>query len=139
MNPVTYPNFLSFLKHQKIEILSTEMSFSVSRDMGAFEWSGSGVSSVFTQLSNLWNLDMYRMILDILGFNTFAPDLLNVEETNELREMSIMTYLDQNNYSKAFRDNYLIVLPTPYVSPLLMIPSPAFLRLCNMLCSATDV
>ena len=111
MNPVTYPNFLSFLRHQKIDILSTEMSFSVSRDSGVFEWSGSGLSSVFTQWSNLWNLDMYRMLVDILRFNTFAPDLLGVEETRELREMSIERYLNDQGYSKAFRDNYLIVYP----------------------------
>ena len=117
MNPTTYPNFINFLKIKKIELLETEMSFSVSRDMGSFEWSGSGLSSVFTQLSNLYNPEMYRMILDILRFNTFAPDMLNLPETAQLREMSISTYLDQNNYSIPFRDNYLIVLPSPSVSP----------------------
>lgn len=84
--------------------------------MGSFEWSGSGLRSVFTQFSNLWNLDMYRMIFDILRFNTFGPDLLNVEETREVREMTIERYLDENGYSKAFRDNYLIVPPGPYPS-----------------------
>ena len=109
MNPVTYPNFLRFLRLRNIPILETEMSFSVSRDDGDFEWSGSSLFSVFSQLSNLWNPGMYRTLFDILRFNIFATDLLGMKETEELRAMSISTYLDQHNYSQAFRDNYLIV------------------------------
>jgi len=111
MNPVTYPNFLQFLKLKGIRTVDTEMSFSVSRDDGAFEWSGSSLSTVFTQPSNLWNWELYIMLYDILRFNTFATDLLDVEETPLLREMSISTYLDEHGYSQAFRDNYLIVRP----------------------------
>ena len=96
---------------RKIPILETEMSFSVTRDDGDFEWSGSSLFSVFSQLSNLWNPGMYRTLFDILRFNTFATDLLDMKETEELRAMSISTYLDQHNYSQAFRDNYLIVFP----------------------------
>jgi len=93
-----------------IPIVETEMSFSVSRDAGAFEWSGSSLFTVFSQLSNLWNLEMYRTLFDIIRFNTFATDLLELPETEELRAMSISTYLDQHQYSQEFRDNYLIVL-----------------------------
>jgi len=109
MNPVTYPNFLQFLKLKKIPILETEMSFSVSRDGGQFEWAGSSLTAVFSQISNLWNVSMYRTIFDILRFNAFATDLLDMEETEELPTLSISTYLDRHNYSQDFRDNYLIV------------------------------
>jgi predicted NAD/FAD-binding protein len=112
MNPVTYPNFLKFLQLKRIKTAETEMSFSVSRDAGVFEWSGSSLATVFTQPSNLFNWEMYVMIYDILRFNTFTPDLLNSEETPRLREMSISEYLDQHGYSQAFRDNYLIVRPS---------------------------
>src|SRR5947207_6722579 len=111
MNPVTYPNFLRFLRMRNITVLATEMSFSVSRDGGDFEWSGSSLFSVFSQLSNLWNPGMYRTLFDILRFNTFATDLLDMVETEEIRAISISTYLDQHNYSQEFRDNYLIVSP----------------------------
>jgi predicted NAD/FAD-binding protein len=109
MNPITYPNFLKFLKVLGIPILETEMSFSVSRDAGTFEWSGNSIFTVFSQLSNLWSPGMYRTLFDIIRFNTFATDLLDMEETDELRAMSISTYLDENGYSQEFRDNYLIV------------------------------
>src|SRR5271154_2851006 len=109
MNPVTYPNFLQFLKLKKIPLLETEMSFSVSRDGGQFEWAGSSLRAVFSQMSNLWNAGMYRTIFDILRFNAFATDVLDMEETEELPTLSISTYLDRHNYSQDFRDNYLIV------------------------------
>lgn len=53
LNPPTYPNFLRFLQHQKIPLLNTEMTFSVSQDKGKFEWAGEGLPGVFCQLGNL--------------------------------------------------------------------------------------
>jgi hypothetical protein len=52
-NPPTYPNFLRFLKLLKIPILDTQMTFSVSRDRGAFEWAGDGLGALFCQVGNL--------------------------------------------------------------------------------------
>jgi predicted NAD/FAD-binding protein len=52
-NPPTYPNFLAFLSHLGIPTNQTEMTFSVSRDGGLFEWAGKGLSSVFCQTRNL--------------------------------------------------------------------------------------
>jgi predicted NAD/FAD-binding protein len=109
MNPVTYPNFLRFLELKKIPLIDTEMSFSVSRDGGDFEWSGSNLFAVFAQVTNLWNLDMYSMLFDILRFNAFAPDILEMPDTYELRNLTISTYLDENGYTDSFRNNYLIV------------------------------
>src|SRR5262245_12041625 len=103
MNPVTYPNFLHFLKLKDIPLINTEMSFSISRNGGEFEWSGSSLFTVFSQLSNLWNAKMYRTLFDILRFNAFATDLLDMAETPELRNLTISTYLDENGYSQAFR------------------------------------
>jgi len=53
LNPPTYPNFLRFLRLLKIPLLSTEMTFSVSRDRGRFEWAGEGLGGIFCQMSNL--------------------------------------------------------------------------------------
>lgn len=54
---------------------------------------------------------MYRTVFDIIRFNTFATDILSMEETEELRTLSISAYLDRHGYSQEFRDNYLIVFP----------------------------
>ena len=62
---------------------------------------------------------MYRMIFDIVRFNTFATDLLDTPEGEG--GTSLQRYLDENGYSCAFRDNYLIVPPYP---SLLSLPVP---------------
>ena len=100
------------------------MTFGVSRDQGLFEWAGTSISSIFAQKSNTISLRMWQMIFDIIRFNQFALDLLTEEEESELdpthvngssprpqkprRQQSIGEYLDQNNYSDAFRNDYLI-------------------------------
>jgi hypothetical protein len=53
LNPPTYPNFLRFLRLLKIPLLDTEMTFSVTRDRGMFEWAGDGLGALFCQIGNL--------------------------------------------------------------------------------------
>ena len=70
-NPPTYPNFLRFLALRKssVEVIKTQMTFSVSRDSGAFEWAGDGLRSVFCQPRRVFALGMWRMLFDIMRFN----------------------------------------------------------------------
>jgi predicted NAD/FAD-binding protein len=103
------------------------MTFGVSRDAGSFEWSGSSLSAIFAQKSNLLNLSHWRMIYDIIRFNQHALDLLrSVDDDSEVfsngsqgsassktssaspAQLSIGDYLEKEGYSDAFRDNYLI-------------------------------
>ena len=67
---------------------------------------------------------MWQMIFDIVRFNQFALDLLSKEDESEIdisgangsakhigkpvRQQSIGEYLDQEGYSEAFRNDYLI-------------------------------
>ena len=48
MNAATYPNFLNFLKEVGVDPVDSEMTFAVSRDNGAFEWSGEA-KGIFAQ------------------------------------------------------------------------------------------
>ena len=110
MNPSTYPNFLRFLSlypELAAAIQPTEMTFSVSRDDGQFEWAGKTLRSVFCQLGRLFDSSMWRMLYDILRFNACATRLLL--EPERKRGLSIGEYLDWEGYSATFRDNYLIV------------------------------
>jgi predicted NAD/FAD-binding protein len=101
------------------------MTFGVSRDHGLFEWAGTSIAAVFAQRRNLFSPRMWRMIFDIIRFNQFALDLLKVEERSEVyksgntngngkgvhqveEQETIGEYLDRENYSDAFRDDYLI-------------------------------
>jgi len=109
------------------------MTFGVSRDQGFFEWAGTSLSAVFAQKSNIFQPRMWQMIFDIIRFNQFALDLLSDEEESEAdlseangaattgsanglanhvgmpaKQQSIGKYLDEHNYSEAFRNDYLI-------------------------------
>ena len=100
------------------------MTFGVSRDRGLFEWSGTSLATVFAQKSNLFNPRMWIMLFDIIRFNQFALNLLSEEDESEnypsashdipsklgkpRHQQSIGEYLQKENYSEAFRDDYLI-------------------------------
>lgn len=105
-NPPTYPNFLRFLTLHKrsVEMIKTQMTFSVSRDGGAFEWAGDGLRSVFCQPRRVFDLGMWRMLFDIMRFNACAVRVLAEND-----DLSIGEYLQREGYSSQFRDDYLIV------------------------------
>lgn len=120
MNTATYPNFIRFLKEVGVDPVETEMTFGVSRDSGAFEWSGEG-QGIFAQRRNLFRPRHWRMIFDIVRFNQFALDLLADDDEDALsrfgspvqgrkysRDMTIGEYLEREGYSKSFKDDYLI-------------------------------
>lgn len=113
LNTATYPNFIAFLRSLGVRTARTEMTFGVSRDNGAFEWSGASLSALFAQKRNIVSPRFWRMIFDIVRFNKFAVDLLREDASDEyLRkpqvEESIGQYLERYGYSDAFRDDYLI-------------------------------
>lgn len=117
-------NFIAFLKEICIPTVPCDMTFGVSRDQGLFEWAGTSLSAVFAQKANIFKPRMWQMIYDIIRFNQFALDLLSEEEESEIDpsgangsvkhaerpqwQQSIGEYLDQENYSEAFRNDYLI-------------------------------
>ena len=116
-------NFIAFLENIGIRTEPTDMTFSVSRNSGDFEWAGTSLSGVFAQKRNLFSLRMWQMIFDIVRFNQFALDLLVREEESDIdptgaggspsapvieRQQSVGEYLDENHYSNAFRNDYLI-------------------------------
>ncbi|KAK7054506.1 hypothetical protein VNI00_003704 [Paramarasmius palmivorus] len=110
-NPCTYPNFLRFLDlHPKIPISPTEMTFSVTRDHGKFEWAGDNLRTIFCQPSRLIDPNMWRMIYDVLRFNASARRLIAQWNSGDDTwvDTSIGDYLTRNGYSESFTDNYLI-------------------------------
>ncbi|KIW35639.1 uncharacterized protein PV07_02324 [Cladophialophora immunda] len=121
VNAATSPNFIRFLQQLGIPLRRTDLTFGVSCDQGAFEWAWRSWSSVFAQRRNIFSPGMWKLILEVIRFNEFAVDLLREDDrgvdttSQEVREKikhrpqeSIGEYLDRENYSQAFRDNYLI-------------------------------
>ena len=77
-NPNTYPNLIALFKFLEIEVVETDMSFSVKLDDRKIEWSGDNLFTVFAQKINLFRPSFWRMVLDILRFNKEANKNLEI-------------------------------------------------------------
>lgn len=77
-------NFIKFLNKVNVPIVPTEMTFSVSRDHGLFEWAGTSLDAVFCQRRHIFSPRMWRMIFDIVRFNQFALDLLAEDDATRV-------------------------------------------------------
>lgn len=129
-NPKNYPNLVELFKHLDVPVAATDMSFGVSLDKGALEYSGTGIQGLFAQLSNVCKPRFLGMVRDILRFykETSAADFL-LDEHITLRE-----FLQQGGYGDAFRDHHLLpmgsaIWSTP-VDKMLDYPASSFLRFC---------
>ena len=109
----TYPNLINFFKENKIDIEKSDMSFSVSVKNTNFEYCGKGLSGIFSNKLNLFNIKFLRMFLDIVSFYKKCDDLNNFDEKITLGE-----YLFKNKLSKEFINYHLI----PMVSAIWSMP-----------------
>ncbi|KAJ3116435.1 hypothetical protein HDU96_009692 [Phlyctochytrium bullatum] len=134
-NPVTYPNFLNFLREVEVPLQRSDMSFSVSRNDGQLEWSGDTLNTVFAQRKNLLPLGhgheepfgMYGMLWQIIRFHKQAAqiaeeaDALQFDEEGKLREfgpgdkkvhpfasMTLGEFFTKFGYSRFFYENYVL-------------------------------
>jgi len=104
-NEANYPNFTAMLAHLGVPSLNADMSLSVSLDDGAFEYSSYGALGVFAQKRNLFSARFWAMLRDISRFYKDAPkDLASLETPLT----SLETYLEDNGYCQAFRDDHLL-------------------------------
>ena len=110
----TYPNLIKFFKENDIQIEKSNMSFSVSVDNTNFEYCGKGLSGIFSNRSNLVNLNFLKMFFDIIKFYKKCDQINNFDNKLTLGE-----YLEKNKLSKSFKDYHLI----PMVSAIWSMPS----------------
>ena len=129
-NERTYPNLTAMLRHLNVASTPTEMSFAVSLDDGACEYSGSGLRGVFAQKRNLLRPRFWAMLRDLLRFYREAPGDLAA-----LGDESLDTYLNRAAYSAAFREDHLYPMAAAiWSSPALGIrdyPAAAFIAFCQ--------
>jgi len=102
-NDRTYPNFIALLDKIGVESQPTRMSFSVRNQASGLEYNGTTINTLFAQRRNLLRPSFYLFIAEILRFNREAPKLLNGGS-----EIALGDYLEQESYSHAFIDNYLV-------------------------------
>ncbi|KAG5184791.1 amine oxidase [Tribonema minus] len=107
-NHQNYPNLVGLFKELGVEEESTDMSFAVSLDGGAFEWGSASVAALLARRTNALRPSFWRMLADMARFNREAPALLQLDDEDPRKAMTVGEYLRRNNYSAAFARYYLV-------------------------------
>ena len=115
-NFTTYPNLINFFNENNIAIEKSDMSFSVSVEKSSFEYCGKGLSGIFSNRTNLFNLSFLKMFFDIIKFYKKCDDIKKFPE-----EITLGEYLDNESLSKEFINYHLI----PMVSAIWSMPPSA--------------
>ena len=102
-NYKTYPNLINFFKDNSIEIEKSNMSFSVSVKDTNFEYCGKGISGMFSNKSNMFNLKFLNMFFDLIKFYK-KNNNLTIYDNN----LTLGDYLTKEKLSKEFTDYHII-------------------------------
>ena len=137
-NQRTYPRLVKLFNELKVPVAASEMSFSVqvpqARGRAPLEWSGTNLNSVFCQRGNLLRPRFWRMLRDLLRFNKVATLLAEAQVDATIR-VSLQAFLDQNHFSKEFREWYLLpMLGCIWSCPtdqMLRFPAATVVRFCH--------
>ncbi len=129
-NELAYPNLTALFSHLDVPTQASEMSFAVSLDGGALEYSGTDLRGLFAQRSNLVNLRFWSMLRDLVRFYRQAP-----VDAARIGLMPLDDYLDQHGYGRAFRDDHLYPMAAAIWSTSAarvgQYPTEAFVRFCE--------
>ena len=101
-NEHNYPNLCKLFKSLNVKISESDMSFSVSRNNGELEYSGSGFSGIFAQKRNLLNKDFLFMVYEILKFYKFHS-----QNYSNYKSETLSQFLTSNKYSDYFKQNHI--------------------------------
>lgn len=102
-NDWTYPHFIDLLNQLDVASQPAPMSFSMRCERTGLEYNGENLNTLFAQRRNLFRPSFHRMIRDILRFNREAPALLEAGH-----DLSLDACLRQGNYSREFREHYIL-------------------------------
>ncbi|CAN5317950.1 NAD(P)/FAD-dependent oxidoreductase [soil metagenome] len=129
-NEATYPNLTALFAHLEVPTKASDMSFAVSLDDGALEYSGTDLKGLFAQRGNLVNLRFWAMLRDLVRFYRSAP-----ADADTIGLMSLDQYLTENGYGDAFRHDHLYPMaaaiwstPAEHIGRY---PVASFVRFCE--------
>ena len=129
-NEPSYPNLTAWFRHMDIQTEASNMSFSVSRDAGNFEYAGGPPLGMFAQPSLLLRPRFYLMLRDLKRFYRDART-----QIPENSHVTIGEFLAQGEYSQAFLDDHLMPFAAAIWSAsaetMLDYPAASFIRFCD--------
>jgi predicted NAD/FAD-binding protein len=129
-NEPAYPNLTALFQHLGVATQQSDMSFSVSLDSGRLEYSGSNLTGLFAQPSNLLRPRFWAMLRDIARFYREAPAALH-----QLGEARLDEYLRVAGFGTAFCEDHLYpmiaaIWSTP-AGQAGALPAASFIRFCE--------
>lgn len=126
-NERTYPKLIALFAELGVHTSRSDMSFSVqARDPSNgrhLEWSGSTLSSVFSQRRNLVNPRFLGMLRDLGRFNDLTQRIAE-HGTEEQLQQPLGEFLQMHGFGDAFRDWYFM----PMVACIWSCPTAQMLR-----------
>jgi hypothetical protein len=130
-NEATYPNLTALFDHLAVATKGSDMSFAVSLDGGAFEYSGGArLKGLFAQRSNLLSPRFWSMLRDLIRFYREAPS-----HAGKLGLATLGEFLASGKYGPAFRDDHLLPMAAAIWSApchsILDYPAESFIRFCE--------
>jgi predicted NAD/FAD-binding protein len=102
-NPPNYPNLTALFEHLGVPTQDSDMSFAVSLDGGAMEYSGSGLNGLFAQRRNLLRPAFWSLLRDLKRFYTTAA-----ADADANAGLSLGDYLDAKGYGHAFQEQHIL-------------------------------
>jgi predicted NAD/FAD-binding protein len=128
-NEVTYPNLTALFRLLGVPTAASNMSFAVSLNNGAFEYSGGTGLGLFAQKSNIASPRFWSMLRDLLRFYRTAP-----KDMALMGAISLEDYLNRNHYGRAFREDHLYPMAAAiWSTPAMKVgayPASSFIRFC---------
>jgi predicted NAD/FAD-binding protein len=128
-NRRAYPALGALFDWLDVPTRPSEMSFSVSIDDGALEYSGGGLAGLLGQRRNLVRPRFWSMLAGTMRFYRQAS---RDAERLEDETISLGAYLERGRYGKAFRDDHLLPMAGAIWSAapaeMLSYPAAAFVR-----------
>jgi uncharacterized protein len=127
-NETNYPNLAALFRHLGVATRPSEMSFALSRDGGAYEYSGSGISGFFGQPANLVFGGHWKLLAEILRFFRSGRDGIAIADPS----LTLRDLLARAGYSHRFAQEHLVPMGAAIWSVsterMLDYPAAAFLR-----------
>jgi len=114
-NKINYPNLLNLFNKLKINYEKSNMSFSVSVKNSNIEYSGSGISGLFANRYNVFNLNFIKMIKEIFYFYKTADKIRKESIINQ----TLGEFLKSKKMSSYFINFHII----PMVSAIWSMPT----------------
>jgi uncharacterized protein len=104
-NHLTYPNLTALFSHLQVTTCLSDMSFSVSRHGGVFEYAGSDLAGLFAQPTNALRPRFWSMLRDIVRFYRVAPrDIAGCADA----QLTLGEYLACKAYGRPFCEDHLM-------------------------------